>query len=453
MEGGADVTEEASCRAKYLIDGRRVTVSDLLAAGLISAGTELRFERSRIGVSYNATVTAQGRIRLDHGGEEFRSPSRAASVAAGARAIDGWRAWKEVGQGRLLDALRQELLEGTAADAKHKSIHQRLREAREHADHGEPERVSVRELLLLWGIGQRGDQVGQIEADLANHGLTTSPSFRAVTLDTVVSLITPPEEVVEETSGIEGVRVVDDEEDDVDLEIHFTVGNLSPLIGVGFVNPNESLDAAITSLTLNNYSQLAVLSGARNLRGAVTWRSIVNAFHRKAEPNLTDAIDADVESVPYYRDLFDVLPELQRKEFVFVWDETKAVKGIVTTSDVVRFFGEVSAPILQVGELDRTLRWILRTAFDIETVAQVCGRDITSFERLTMGDYKRVMENKAMWERLQWRLDRATVIARLDEIRDLRNKLLHFHSDPVPADAAAKFRNFTTMLRQHRGRG
>src|SRR5690348_12814706 len=94
--------EELGSRSMYLIGGRRVTVSDLLDASLIHAGAKLRFRRKRIGVTYEATVTNKGRIRLEPGGEEFRSPSRAAMVAARMRAVDGWLAWLVVDQDRLL---------------------------------------------------------------------------------------------------------------------------------------------------------------------------------------------------------------------------------------------------------------------------------------------------------------------------------------------------------------
>lgn len=94
----------------YMIGGRRVTVPDLLEAGLLQAGAKLRFKRARI-VTYDATVTEKGRIRLEPDGEEFRSPSRATMVAAGMRAVDGWRAWRMVDQARLLDAVRQQLLD------------------------------------------------------------------------------------------------------------------------------------------------------------------------------------------------------------------------------------------------------------------------------------------------------------------------------------------------------
>jgi hypothetical protein len=109
------VDDEDRGRSMHLIGGRRVTVADLLEAGLVQPGAKLRFRRKRIGATFEATVTDRGRIRLEPDGEEFRSPSRAAMVAAGMRAVDGWRAWVVVDQGRLLDAVRQEFLDQAIA--------------------------------------------------------------------------------------------------------------------------------------------------------------------------------------------------------------------------------------------------------------------------------------------------------------------------------------------------
>lgn len=449
----------------YLIGGRRVTVSDLLDAGLIQAGAKLRFKRNRIGVTYDATVTGNGRIRLEPDGEEFRSPSRAAMVAAGMRAVDGWRAWHVVDQDRLLDGVRQELLDhaiSTVAaashrqteDAVHQRIHERLRQARRRADERSPEQISVRELLALWGATDRGDQVSQIEADLANHGLVTSPSFRAVTLDTMVSLTTPPDEAEEATptrvSEIDELPVIEDDEGGSDLDVRLTVGNLSPLRGVESVESNSTFEEAITKMVLNDFSQLAVLNGPRNVRGAVTWRSIAQAMHQKSDVSFADAIDRHVEVVPYDRDLFEVLPILQQRQFVFVLDESKVIKGIVTTADVSQRYGETATPFFQLGELDQTLRWVLRRALDISTVQRFCSRKITRFDDLSIGECKRVLENKEAWEKLGWPLDRPTFIARLEEIRVIRNKVMHFHPDPVPEDAVEKLRRFNDLLHRYR---
>ncbi|MEU0530855.1 CBS domain-containing protein [Amycolatopsis tolypomycina] len=439
-------------RSMYLIDGRRVMVSDLLEAGLLEAGTKLRFERKRIGDTFDATVTTAGRIRLEPDGEEFRSPSRAAMVAAGMRAVDGWRAWVVVDQQRLLDSVRQEFLDRAVSTAGRQvgdqRVHERLRQARARADEGDPERITVRELLKLWGVTDRGDQVGRIEAGLANHGLVTSPGFRAVTLDTVVTLTTPPEEP-EEPAATEVLPATEDDEGGGDLDVRLTVGNLKSLEGLASVGPNSSLEEAITTMLLNDFSQLAVLSGPRNPRGAVTWRSIAQAMHRKPGAGLADAI-VHAEVVAYDRDLFDVLPALQQGEFVLVTDESRAVKGIVTTADVARRYGELATPFFQLGELDQTLRWIIRCALDLATVQPLCGRSIDSFDHLAFGDYQRILENKAVWDRLGWPLDRPAFIARLNEIRQIRNSVMHFHPDAISEDTVEKLRHFTTLLHRYR---
>jgi CBS domain-containing protein len=451
------VAEESGGRSMYLLGNRRVMVSDLLDAGLIRAGARLRFKRNRIGVTYDATVTNKGRIRLEPDGEEFRSPSRAAMVAAGMRAVDGWRAWVVVDQDRLLDAVRQELLDraiSTAATAVHQQnedqerqrIHERLRHARSRADQQDPERISVRELLGIWKATDRGDQVGQIEADLANHGLVTSPSFRAVTLDAMVTLTTPrdePEEAAEAEPSV-------DDEGGGDLNVRLTVGNLTPLEGVESVSPHSSLEEAITKMLLNDYSQLAVLNGPRSARGAVTWRSIAQAMHQKADAGVSDAIDSHVEVVTYDRDLFEVLPTLQQREFVLVTNVSKEVKGIVTTADVAHRYGEMATPFFQLGELDQTLRWILSRAVDLPTVQPLCSRTIKNFNELGFGDYQRILANREVWVKLGWPLDRQVFIDRLDDIRKIRNSVMHFHPDPVSEDTIETLRNFTGLLHQYR---
>lgn len=463
----AERDDETTSRSMYLIGGRRVTVSDLLDAGLLQAGASLRFRRSRIGVTYDATVTEAGRIRLEPDGEEFRSPSRAAMVAAGMPAVDGWHAWFVVDQDRMLDAVRQELLDQVILrvaaeahqrndDAERQRIHERLRLARKRADDNSPERISVRDLLSLWGASDRGDQVSRIEADLANHGLVTLPSFRAVTLDTTVSLTTPPGEAEESApvgrSDTKEVPVGEDDEGESDLDVRLTVGNLSPLQGVEHVGPNSTLQEAITKMELNDYSQLAVLNGPRNLRGAVTWRSIAQAMHRKADVRLVDAIDSQAEVVDYYRDLFEVLTTLQQRDFVFVRDETKTIRGIVTTADVAQRYGQMAMPFFHLGELDQTLRWILNRALDFRTAHRLCGREITSFDQLTFGDYLRILGNREAWDTLGWPLDRSAFVNRLEEIRIIRNKVMHFHPDPIPEDAVEKLRQFNKLLHRYRER-
>ena len=64
MTAETETGNDENGRAKYLIDGRRVRVSDLLDAGLLQPGARLRFARNRIGSPHYATVMEKGRIRL-----------------------------------------------------------------------------------------------------------------------------------------------------------------------------------------------------------------------------------------------------------------------------------------------------------------------------------------------------------------------------------------------------
>ena len=98
-----------SAPARYEIDGRRLTVSDLLDAGLLEAGAALTWTRPKIGTTYRAQVLETGQIQLEDGERVYASPSRAAMEAAGIVAYDGWHAWRTA-EGHLLADLRGQLL-------------------------------------------------------------------------------------------------------------------------------------------------------------------------------------------------------------------------------------------------------------------------------------------------------------------------------------------------------
>ena len=96
------------------IDGHAIKIPDLLEAGLLVPGDQLRWVRTKKGVTYEAEVTENGAIRLVDG-RAFASPSRAAMEAANIPAYDGWYAWTVVRVGKRLNDLRHALNEAAAA--------------------------------------------------------------------------------------------------------------------------------------------------------------------------------------------------------------------------------------------------------------------------------------------------------------------------------------------------
>ncbi|MGH3278296.1 MAG: hypothetical protein ACRDNW_04070 [Trebonia sp.] len=441
-------------RSAYLLDGRRVTVLDLLDTGLLAIGDALRFRRPRMGETHRAVVTASGALSLD-GGQEFRSPSRAAMVAADMKAVDGWHAWTVAPSGKTLDSLRQQLLDQAVSGVPDESAdtqgrYEWLKDARSRADAKNPAEMPVRDLISRWDSTADGVTPYQrIDADLANHGLTTSPGYRKVSMDTVVRLITPAQDA--EATGHASADA--DGEDEVDVGL--TVGNLpSALSGVVSVPNTATFDQAITVMMLNGYSQLAVLSGAHTLRGAVTWQSIAYARHANPDAGFADAI-IPAREARYGQDLVEVLPDLETWDFIFVRDEKNAVAGIVTTADVVGKYRELSTPFILIGELDQVLRQLISRTFTLEEVTSLCdadgSRSVKSFADLEMGDYQRVLENPDRWAKLGWPLDRATFIKRLDELRVIRNNVMHFNPEPLPANTIDRLRYILKLLRDFGG--
>ncbi|MEU8608203.1 hypothetical protein AB0C29_09395 [Actinoplanes sp. NPDC048791] len=458
------MTDEAG-RTMHLLDGRRVTLADLIAAGLLKPGERVRFSRPRMGRTYVAEVLESGRLRLADG-DEYRSPSRAAMVAANMRAVDGWHAWVLESTGASLDALRQDLLDQAVADTVEEAevsddevgspaqVHEWLRTARVRAEGDAPERISVRELLSFWGARDRGDQIVRIEADLANHGLATRPNFRSVTLETRVTIITAAQEADQETDeAVEAAVTPADDEDEAESRyIGLMVGNLaSALAGAESVKPTATLEEAKTKLLLNDYSQLAVLSGRHNLRGAVTWQSIAQALLDDPHAVLADAI-VPARDVSYRSDLLTVLEELRRRGFLFVRNESNEIAGIVTAADVAGRYGEMANPFILIGDLDRLLRRIIIRKITLAEVVAACdpsGNRIKSHDDMAMGDYQRILENPALWAKLGLPLDRATFVARINAIRTVRNAVMHFNPDPLPDNTVAHLSMINDLLRKY----
>jgi hypothetical protein len=93
------------------------TVGDLLAAGLLSAGTKLTFRRA--GRQAEAVVTAEGELLVN--GKSYTSPSRAAADALGLKATNGWVSWAlDDGRGPKLAELRALL--GESPDGRRRAF-------------------------------------------------------------------------------------------------------------------------------------------------------------------------------------------------------------------------------------------------------------------------------------------------------------------------------------------
>lgn len=457
-------------RRELLINGRRVRLTDLVEAGLLKPGQELLYRQSARR-THRSVVTDRGRLRLDDG-REFDTPSAAAAAAAEVTAVAGWIAWALAGGGPTLHDLRVQLLTDVAKETATAQVDDdelgaaaardrfaELSEARRRAETGRPKSLTVKDMLRLWGADDRDrDVTAQIDADLANHGLTTEPDFRAVSLDRVVRMITLEQSPRDPSESLftseDPARPVVEADQDVEIEIGLTLGNLLPARrSLVSVSPSASFEEAITAMQLNDFSQLPVLANSRTLHGTVSWKSIAEAKHLDPDAVFADAIDRTAQIFDYDTRLLDVLDVLRADGFIFVRDYDRTIIGIITGSDVVGKYDETATPFFLIGEVDQELRQVIHSAFSVDEMREACkkaGLSFRSKDELTIGQYQAVLDNPACWAKLGWRLSRRLFIERLNELRKVRNAVMHFNPDPVNPHDVEKLRNFLKLIRKYK---
>lgn len=435
------------------LHGKRVRLGDLLDAGLLNDGEQLTITMGSRTAS--ATVVAPGRLRVATG-QDFQTPSPAASAVLGGGSIDGWVYWR-TSSGRTLDALRQHLLDEVAAapDPAEEAVSDPgtltapgrawLKDVRDSALAGNPTTISLRDLLAYWSLERRDSvETNHVVEALSERRLQAVPSIFSAALDdtVVLSLIGSPPT----TSG-QGASS-DDRPPTEGVGLGLTLATLlDPDRPLCSVQPQDSLATAMTLMRLNGYSQLPIMNG-RTLKGAVTWESIAQVLRMDADAQVKDA-SVHAESHPADRHLLEVIDAIALAGFVIVLG-VSGPTGIVTHSDVADAFVKMATPFALIGDLDRRLRAVLDEAVEWEFLKDVVdasdSRGLKSIDQLTFGDYVVAFRSERIWDQLSWWIDRSAFCKRLDELRAIRNNVTHFNPDPPSAEAIHKLRLMNRLI-------
>jgi len=321
----------------------------------------------------------------------------------------------------------------------------------DRASTGEPVKLTVREFIGRWNAKRRGYRiVDKIRTDLEKRQLTTTPPFTdgwidaVITIERVPASTTAAPEKNDQLNAVAGTTP-----NQVTLQVRSLESANS---GVVSVSPNTELKEAQTLMMSKDYSQLAVVSGQRDLRGAVSWESIARARALNPGATLTDAT-VPTNTVRPDDDLLAQIPMIAEAGYVFVVDKDRSLSGIVTTADLSLQFAELATPFLVLAEIERRVRRLIDDKFESEELqAGVApddpGRSVTCADDLTFGEYKRLLEKPDNWERLGLNLERTVFIKSLDEVREIRNEIMHFSPDPLEAAQNRTLRNFVRWLRQ-----
>lgn len=329
------------------------------------------------------------------------------------------------------------------------------------------EPVKVRDFLDWFGAKRRGVRVvREIRDQLDALQIKTNPDFEGEWIEALIDFrLTHPS-----GGGIpeEGVVQMGDEETSnqtdstpgakestrwVSLDPTYRISKLGAANSeVVHVKPDEPISNAVTLMLQYDYSQLPVMTG-REVRGVISWKSIGSRLALGASPQyVREAIEQQYE-VRASASIFDVIGLIVQHGYVLVRSQNQSISGIVTASDLSLQFQTLTEPFLVLSEIENLLRNMIGSEFTPQELSSACdphmGRpQVASVSDLTFGEYIRLLEYPARWARLNLQIGRELFCKNLDEVRRIRNDVMHFDPDGIPTEDLTKLQRFQQFMKQ-----
>jgi len=340
-----------------------------------------------------------------------------------------------------------------AAEDNLKNIKQSLSNDQELAS------VSVRTFLSWFGFQRRS--VGVIEHVkklLRKHDLVTAPDFTSAYIDAHIQFYLRKKRAKNEpkVDDKESATVLGGDEliewDDPTYRISRLEAANRDLV---YVKPDSELTEAITKMISNDFSQLPVMQQPkRELKGVISWKSIgMKTIGGKNLGKVRDCMDTTLPLIFSETSLFKALPMIIEHDYVLVKNNLNEICGIITASDLSLQFKQLTEPFLLVSEIERHLRQLLSklTIPELEKAKDEkdVNRKIEVVSDLTFGEYLRMFQNPQIWIKLNIPFDRATFCADLENIRNIRNNIMHFDPDGLEENKLDILRNFIRLLQAH----
>lgn len=330
------------------------------------------------------------------------------------------------------------------------------------------EPLTVRTFIAWFGAERRGSSVvWRIRHTLERAKLRTIPDFDSVYIDSNIrfAIVEPVAEAT--TSEVAPVEDVQSEsaapcEPPAELiagavsDPAFRVGRLAsantkPLS----VPPDSTLIQAVTLMLRHDFSQLPVMTNERDVKGMISWESIGSRLALGRNVTVVRECMKPHHEVFSNDSLFRVIAQIVEHSYVLVRSDDRTITGIVTTTDLSLQFQQLSEPFLLLSEIENHVRLLIDGKFTAEELASSkdsadADRKIESVADLTFGEYIRLLGNPVNWAKTGLTIDRVIFIQELDQVRRIRNDVMHFDPDGITDDDHEVLLYFVQFLHELR---
>lgn len=322
------------------------------------------------------------------------------------------------------------------------SSRERLEKIAEQIEKGVvPPQCTVRTLVRWFGAERRGyNIVRNIRSGLERARLRTVPDFEYAYFDGYMSFVSASKEspIGDPTYRIGALESA----------------NQKPVS----VKPDNSLSKATTLMLSLEFSQLPVMTTDREVKGVVSWESIGSRLALGRNCNLVrECMDAP-QLIRIDASLFAAIEIIARHDYVLVTDIDDTVRGIVTATDLSQQFRQLAEPFLLIGEIENHIRLLLHGKFTVKELRDATNpcdedRNVEGISDLTFGEYVGLLENETRWNKLNLAIDRSEFVKSLNEVREIRNDVMHFDPQGLSDDELKTLRGLARFLQGLRRRG
>lgn len=302
-------------------------------------------------------------------------------------------------------------------------------------------RISPRDLLRYLGCEKRtSGNIAYVNNFLQSNNLITEPDYKDVWLDG--EIIIRHKDTAKTKLGKNPILPIS----------ILPSANKPPQT----INRDAKISEAVTLMMINNYSQLPVMSNPKSVAGFISWETLAVAItNGNKSEDVKDYLKTDVKILNRDTPLIEAIKIVIQEGIVLVQEKDKSLCGIITIADISKQFFTLTEPFLLLERIENLIRLMLNEKFLVEDLKNLCreGEKTPQFiDDLTFGQYIRLIEVENNWEKLNLKIDRTSFIKKLDEVREIRNDVMHFNTDGI-TDKQRKdlinMANFLTELIKH----
>lgn len=349
------------------------------------------------------------------------------------------------------------------------SVPKKLQSIANEAHKGQVPKHDLKELLAAFGQARRSAPVNRrIEDALASVNLRTEPNFRAASLEDTLKFysLRPEVEVQEDdnddevTADRESYLGEGENRDQFLYRVRRFVTNATTEAmkqkmeaGVESVARDKEIQYATTVMMAKDYSQLPVMQNERDVEGLISWKSIGKTYAQDEKPEFVrDCMSSPPDIIHENHSIFDLIDAVRSDEVALIRDQQRKIVTLFTAADLADLYKNLSQPFIYLGEIEHRLRALLvEGQFSQEQLESVIDvKDDRTIERpddLTFGEYKRIMENPECWDAIGLGINRQVFIDQLEEIRIIRNAVMHFDPDGLTSQQIQELETFISFLR------